>query len=161
MRAWVGYGGTFDPVHCGHLAIAAAVHDALGAPVALVPAADPPHKDAPHADASHRRRMLEIAVAGERGLRAAPRELGRDGPSYTVETLLGVRRELGPDVPVIWTVGADSLAQLHRWHRWRELFALAHVLAVGRPGFPLDPAGLAEIDPALADRGAVGMLAAS
>lgn len=146
--AWVGYGGTFDPVHLGHVAVACAVRDALGATVHLVPAADPPHKDATHADAAHRRRMLEIAIAGERGLRVDPRELERDGPSYSIDTLAAVRQRVGPDVPVVWTVGADSLAKLHHWHRWRELFDVAHLLAVGRPGHALDPA--ASDDPGVA-----------
>lgn len=138
--AWVGYGGTFDPVHEGHLAVARAVRDALGASVHLVPAADPPHKSGTHADATHRRRMLELAVAGARGLFVDPRELRRDGPSYSIDTLEALRGELGADAPLVWVIGADSLAQLPRWHRWRELFVPAHVLAVGRPGHALGPA---------------------
>jgi nicotinate-nucleotide adenylyltransferase len=136
--AWVGYGGTFDPVHLGHVAIARAVRDALGAPVALLPAADPPHKDRTHADARHRRRMLELALAGERGLAVDARELDREGPSYTVDTLGAIRHERGGAQPLVWVVGADSLGQLPRWHRWPELFELAHVLAVERPGHSLD-----------------------
>ncbi|AXK71553.1 nicotinate-nucleotide adenylyltransferase [Lysobacter sp. TY2-98] len=150
MRAWIGYGGTFDPIHCGHLAVANAVRDALDADVHLVPAADPPHKDATHADASHRARMVELAVAGERGLRVDRRELARDRPSYSIDTLHEVRAEVGRETPVVWVIGADSLAQLHRWHRWRELFDTAHVLAAGRPGFSLDPAGFAQVDAELA-----------
>ena len=150
MRGWVGYGGTFDPIHCGHLAVACAVRDALHADVHLVPAADPPHKGATHADARQRLRMVELAVAGERGLHVDARELSRDAPSYSVDTLAGVRAEVGASSPVVWVIGADSLAQLHRWHRWADLFDLAHVVAVGRPGFSLDPAGLADIDAALA-----------
>ena len=150
MRAWVGYGGTFDPIHCGHLAVARAVQSRLGVDVRLVPAADPPHKSATHADATHRLRMVELAVAGERGLCVDRRELARDMPSYSIDTLGDVRREVGPGVPVVWVVGADSLSQLHRWHRWRELFDVAHVLAAGRPGFPLDAPGLASVDAALA-----------
>ena len=150
MRPWVGYGGTFDPIHNGHLAVARTVRDRLEAEVHLVPAADPPHKDGTHADAVHRLRMVELAAAGERGLRVDRRELARDRPSYSIDTLTDVRRQLGPPAPVVWVVGADSLAQLHRWHRWQALFDVAHVLAVGRPGFALDPAGLAAIDGALA-----------
>ena len=138
--AWVGYGGTFDPVHRGHVAVARAVRDVLDATVHLLPAADPPHKDATHADAVHRRRMLEMAVAGERGLRVDARELDREGPSYSVDTLTAVRAEIGAQAPLVWVVGADSLMQLHRWHRWQALFDVAHLLAVGRPGHALDPA---------------------
>lgn len=150
MRAWVGYGGTFDPIHCGHLAVARTVRDRLDVDVRLVPAADPPHKAATQADASHRARMVELAVAGERGLRVDRRELVRDMPSYSIDTLTDVRAEIGPAVPLVWVIGADSLAQLHRWHRWRALFDVGHVLAVGRPGFPLDAAGLADVDADLA-----------
>ncbi|GAB2516169.1 nicotinate-nucleotide adenylyltransferase [Lysobacter humi (ex Lee et al. 2017)] len=139
MRAYVGYGGTFDPVHRGHVAVALHVRATLGVDVHLVPAADPPHKDATHADARHRLRMVELAVAGERGLRVDARELSRDAPSYTVDTLLELRAQLGSALPVVWMIGADSLSQLHRWHRWRELFALAHVLTVARPGHATMP----------------------
>ncbi len=154
MAPWVGYGGSFDPVHRGHIAVAHAVATAIEAEVHLVPAADPPHKQATHADAMHRRRMLELAVAGERRLRVDARELLRDGPSYSVDTLASVRGEVGAAVPVIWVIGADSLAQLHRWHRWRDLFALGHVLGVGRPGHALDPdaSGDAVATAFLADR---------
>lgn len=139
MPGYVGYGGTFDPVHLGHVAVAKAVHDVLAAPVFLVPAADPPHKPATGAHAAHRRRMLELAIAGEPGLHVDARELERIGPSYTVDTLAAIRDELGAGASIAWVVGADSLVQLHRWHRWRELFDLAHVIAVGRPGHVLDP----------------------
>lgn len=139
----VFYGGTFDPVHEGHLSVAREVRDALGAVVHLVPAADPPHKDLTHADASARARMLDIAVAGERGLKVDRRELRREGPSYTVDTLRELRAELGPDAPIVWMIGGDSLLQLDTWHRWRELFDYAHVLAVARPGAALDPASVA------------------
>ena len=154
MAPYVGYGGTFDPVHCGHVAAARAVASALSADVNLIPAADPPHKDVTHADAGHRRRMLELAVAGERRLRIDPRELMRDGPSYTVDTLASIREEVGAGTPVIWVVGADSLSQLRRWHQWRTLFDLAHIVAVGRPGHALDPASSGDAQAALflADR---------
>ncbi|TZF87043.1 nicotinate (nicotinamide) nucleotide adenylyltransferase, partial [Cognatilysobacter lacus] len=109
------------------------------------------HKEATHADASQRARMAELAIAGEPGLSVDRRELARAVPSYSVETLAHVRAEVGADTPVVWVIGADSLAQLHRWHRWRSLFELAHVLAVGRAGFPLSPDGFAGIDAALAE----------
>lgn len=142
MQAYVGYGGTFDPVHEGHLAVARAVRDGLGVDVALVPAADPPHKSGTHASALHRRRMLELATAGERGLYVDARELGRDGPSFTVDTLQALRGEMGPRVPLIWVIGADSLGQLPSWSRWRRLFELGHILAATRPGHVL---GLDEV----------------
>lgn len=131
------YGGSFDPVHLGHVAVARAVRDRLAAEVALVPAADPPHKDTTHASAAQRAEMLALAIAGEPGLRVDPRELGRAGPSYTIDTLRLVRAEQGPYRPIAWVVGGDSLLQLDTWLRWRELFGHGHVLAVARPGAPL------------------------
>lgn len=147
MNLRVYYGGTFDPVHAGHLSVAREVRDALGAQVFLVPAADPPHKDITHADADARARMLDIAVAGEPGLKVDRRELRREGPSYTVDTLRELRAEVGPDVPLVWLIGGDSLVRLHTWNRWRELFELGHVLAVARPGSHLEPAAVAALAP--------------
>lgn len=126
------YGGSFDPIHDGHLAIARAARDALGVPVTLVPAGDPPHKPPTRASGEQRAHMLELAIAGEPGLAIDRRELRRAGPSYTVETLTELRAELGAEAPLAWLVGADSLRQLSSWHRWRELFTLAHLLSVPR-----------------------------
>jgi len=143
------YGGTFDPVHNGHLAIAAAVRDALDAEVHLIPAADPPHKGPTHADAEQRAAMLQLAVDGERGLLVDRRELRREGPSYTVDTLRELRAELRPHVPLVWMIGSDSLFELDSWHLWRELFDFAHILAVGRPGARIDEATIAARAPAV------------
>lgn len=138
MKLLACYGGSFDPVHLGHLAVACAVRDTLGAEVALVPAADPPHKEGTHVAAALRAEMLELAVAGEPGLRVDRRELERAGPSYTVDTLRLLRAHEGPHRPIAWVMGGDSLLQLDRWVQWRELFSHGHVLAVARPGSPLD-----------------------
>lgn len=137
------YGGTFDPVHTGHLFIARAVRDALHADVHLLPAADPPHKGPTHADAAQRAHMLDLAIDGEAGLIVDRRELRRAGPSYTVDTLRELRAEYGPHAPLVWMVGGDSVFELDTWHRWRELFELGHVLAIDRPGAPIDQAALA------------------
>jgi nicotinate-nucleotide adenylyltransferase len=134
----VCYGGTFDPVHNGHLAVARTVRDALSARVALLPAHDPPHKGPTRADALQRADMLDLAVQGEPGVWVDRRELGREGPSWTVDTLAELRSELGDDVPIAWLIGADSLFQLASWHRWRELFELAHLLVVDRHGTTVD-----------------------
>jgi nicotinate-nucleotide adenylyltransferase len=133
------YGGTFDPVHEGHLAIARAASAALDAPVHLLPAADPPHRAPPGASAEQRATMLELAIAGEPRLRVDRRELSREGPSYTIDTLAEVRAELGPAEPLVWVLGIDSLLQLDAWHHWRGLFTHAHLLGVERPGTRLDP----------------------
>lgn len=145
----VCYGGTFDPVHNGHLAIARAVRDAMATQVSLLPAADPPHKGPTHADAEQRAAMLELAVDGESGLRVDRRELHRDGPSYTIDTLCELRAELGPDIPIAWMIGSDSLVELDTWKRWRELFDYAHILAVQRPGSLTDGDSLERRAPAV------------
>lgn len=131
------YGGTFDPVHCGHLAVARAAAAALHAEVRLVPAADPPHRDAPHASAEQRAQMLELAIAGERGLRLDRRELQRSGPSYTIQTLLELRDELGDSAPLGLLLGADAFLGLPTWRLWRELLAMAHLVVAQRPGHVL------------------------
>jgi nicotinate-nucleotide adenylyltransferase len=136
------YGGTFDPIHEGHLAIARAAGAALGAPVHLLPAADPPHRSPPGASALQRATMLELAVNGEHGLQVDRRELARAGPSYTIDTLAEVRAELDPAEPLVWILGIDSLLQLDAWHQWRGLFDLAHLLGVERPGTRLSASWL-------------------
>jgi len=134
-------GGTFDPVHYGHLRFADDVRRALGlAEVRLVPAADPPHRDRPTASAADRLAMLELAVAEFPGLVVDDRELRRAGKSYTVLTLAELRAEF-PDSPILVLLGADAFRGLPSWHRWRDLFDLAHFVVVERPGVNLE-AGL-------------------
>lgn len=128
------YGGTFDPVHLGHVAVARAARDALGATVAFMPAADPPHRAPPGAAAADRAAMLELAIAGEPGLALDLRELRRDGRSWTIDTLRALRAEIGDDAPVALLVGADSFAALPTWKSWRALFGLAHFVVAGRGG---------------------------
>jgi nicotinate-nucleotide adenylyltransferase len=138
-------GGTFDPVHYGHLRLADDVQRALDLPdLRLVPAGDPPHRDAPHASAAHRVAMLELARLEFPRLAVDTRETARGGKSYTVRTLESLRAEY-PARPLLWIVGADALLGLPSWHRWRELFALAHLVVVGRPGVDL----AASLSPAL------------
>jgi nicotinate-nucleotide adenylyltransferase len=133
-------GGTFDPVHYGHLRFADAVRRALGLPeVRLVPARDPPHRDRPKASAADRLAMLRLAVTGFPGLVVDDRELRRDGKSYTVDTLADLRRDY-PDHPVLLLLGADAFRGLPTWHRWREVFDLAHLVVVARPGVNLEAA---------------------
>lgn len=151
MSLLVCYGGSFDPVHAGHMAVARAVRDALDAQVRLLPAADPPHKQSTFASQSDRARMLALAIEGEPGMVLDLREFARSGPSWTVDTLQSLRTELGPEPPVAWLVGSDALPGLHTWHHWRRLFELGHVLAVERPGSTLDLAQLQELAPAVHD----------
>ena len=143
----VFYGGTFDPVHDGHLAIAREARDALGCTIRFMPAADPPHRAPPGANAAQRAEMLALALEGEAGFDLDLRELRRDGPSYSVDTLRGLRAEYGADAPVALLVGADSLLGLPAWHQWTALFGLAHFVVADRPGSGLD----ARLPPALAE----------
>lgn len=153
MTLRILYGGTFDPVHAGHLAIARAAHEALGVPVHLMPAADPPHRPPPGASAAQRVAMLALALATEPGLGLDLRELQRDGRSWSVDTLRGLRGEIGPQAPVALLVGADSFAGLPTWKSWRELFDLAHFVVASREGGDEDLP--AELEDALAGRVAV------
>jgi nicotinate-nucleotide adenylyltransferase len=125
-------------VHAGHLAVARAARDRLGAAVRLVPAADPPHRGAPGASATDRLALLEIAVDGEPGLGVDARELNREGPSYTADTLREVRADVGPQAPLAWLLGADSFRSLAGWHDFPALFGLAHFVVAVRPGHALE-----------------------
>ncbi|GAA3929263.1 nicotinate-nucleotide adenylyltransferase [Luteimonas lutimaris] len=151
-RLLVYYGGTFDPVHDGHLSIARAARDVLETDIRMMPAADPPHRAPPGATADQRAGMLDLAVAGERGLCVDRRELHRAGRSYSIDTLLGLRAEFGTRVPIALLVGADSFVDLPDWHRWRELFEHAHFVVAERPGSPLDGDLRPELAAALAGR---------
>jgi len=134
------YGGTFDPVHHGHLAIARAARELMQSTVWLMPAADPPHRPAPGASTDQRLRMLELAIQNEPGLHVDRRELDRPGPSYTVDTLRELRQELGPKPSLALLLGADSFLGLTDWHDWQHLFALAHLVVAERPGSDLERA---------------------
>ncbi len=133
-------GGTFDPVHLGHLELARELRAALAlSAVRLVPAGLPPHREPPVASAADRFAMVELAIAGAPGLEADRREIDRPGPSYTVPTLESLRAE-DASRPLALIVGADAFLGLPSWHRWRALFELAHVVVVARPGVALDVA---------------------
>jgi nicotinate-nucleotide adenylyltransferase len=130
-------GGTFDPVHYGHLRFADTLRRTLGlTELRLVPASDPPHRSGPRASAADRAAMLDLAVAEFPGLVVDRRELTRPGKSYTVLTLEELRRE-DPERPILLLLGADAFLGLPTWHRWQAIFALAHVVVVPRPGVSL------------------------
>ena len=134
------YGGTFDPIHNGHLAVALHARDVLHAEVSLLLARDPPHKGPTSADAADRARMCELAIAGLSGVDVDERELRRDTPSWTIDTLRELRGEIGGRAPLALLVGADSFLGLPTWKEWRELPKLAHFVIAERPGFDLDGA---------------------
>lgn len=136
------YGGTFDPVHHGHLRLALELSERFGkVPVALVPCHIPPHRGQTGATASQRLRLLELAIANEPCLRVDERELRREGASYTADTLRQLRSELGPDAPLVMAVGTDAFASFDRWNEWQQIPGLAHIVVVQRPGMSLDPHG--------------------
>ncbi len=128
-------GGTFDPIHNGHLhaaTCAAAVLDLKF--VSLVLAARPKHRAQPFAAIEHRWAMLQLAIEGTECLRADDRDIKRGTATYTVETLADARDEYGAQVPLVWLLGADAYAELPTWHRWRDLVTLAHLVVMQRPG---------------------------
>lgn len=127
------FGGTFDPIHIGHLRAAWEASEALDAEVRIVPAKIPPHRPQPVAGAAERAAMLRAAVAGQDRLALDLRELEREGPSYTFDTLTSLRAEIGGARPLVVLIGADAFAGLSEWHRWRELFDLAHMCVLTRP----------------------------
>jgi nicotinate-nucleotide adenylyltransferase len=149
MRPLAIFGGTFDPVHLGHLCAAWEAAEALDADVRLMPANVPPHRPAPVADAAMRVAILRAALSDQSRLTIDTRELERDGPSFTIDTLTEFRAEIGPDRPLVLLVGADAFAGLWSWRRWHDLFGLAHIGVLTRPGpsMALDDALEAEVEP--------------
>lgn len=127
------YGGTFDPFHNGHLAVARSARDAFAAEVRLLVAGDPPHRAPTGASAADRADLVEAGIAGETGLVVDRRELGRRGPSYSIDTVLEVRAELGEAAPLAWLLGADAFLGLPHWHRWESLLGLVHWIVALRP----------------------------
>jgi nicotinate-nucleotide adenylyltransferase len=127
-------GGTFDPVHHAHLAIARRALDALGASRILwIPTGAPRYRQPPVASAEHRVAMVALAIDGEPRYELDERELAEGASGYTYDTLATLRAELGPDVPLVMLIGADQYEKLDSWHRSRELFSLCSFAVFGRP----------------------------
>ncbi|WP_435929505.1 nicotinate-nucleotide adenylyltransferase [Dryocola sp. BD613] len=138
------YGGTFDPIHYGHLKPVAALAAQVGLHrVTIMPNNVPPHRPQPEANSQQRKAMVELAIAGNSLFKLDARELARAAPSWTVETLEQVRAEQGSQQPLAFIIGQDSLLSLQRWHRWENLLDLCHLLVTQRPGYPvsMDTAG--------------------
>jgi nicotinate-nucleotide adenylyltransferase len=133
MKPLAIFGGTFDPVHLGHLNAAWEAAELLDAEVRMMPASVPPHRAAPIANAAQRADMLRAALRGQSRLIPDMRELDRDGPSYTIDTLHELRDEVGKR-PLVLLLGVDAFAGLPNWHRWNELFDVAHIAVLQRPG---------------------------
>ncbi|MFQ5993941.1 MAG: nicotinate-nucleotide adenylyltransferase [Acidiferrobacterales bacterium] len=129
-------GGTFDPIHYGHLRPAEQVLHALQLKeVRLIPAGRPPHRAAPVASAENRLKMAELAVTGRAGLCVDDREIRSSGPSYTVCTLGGLRAELGSQ-SLCLLIGMDAFVEIESWFEWKQLFEFAHLVVMERPGSP-------------------------
>lgn len=128
-------GGTFDPVHYGHLRLAEEMAEFLGLErVLFIPAGQPPHRGAPHTAAVHRLEMVRRAVSGNPHFVVDAREVERAAPSYTVDTLTALRTEFGPERPLWLLLGADAFLGLPDWHHWRRLYELANIVVADRPG---------------------------
>jgi len=137
MRKIGIFGGSFDPIHFGHLRPALEILEALSLDsMQFIPSGKPPHRGAPVATATQRLAMLKAAVADEPRFQVDEREIRRDAPSYTYDTLAELKRERPVDTLVL-VLGLDAFLGLPSWHRWRELLDLAHLAVAHRPGWNL------------------------
>lgn len=138
------FGGTFDPVHRAHLQLAEDACEQLGlAQVLWIPSGNPPHRHPPTASAEHRLAMVALAIRDNPRFSCDASEVRSAVPSYTVTTLQRLRQAHGARALVL-LLGADAFFGLAAWHRWRELFELAHIAIATRPGYVLDPRALGE-----------------
>ena len=129
------FGGTFDPIHYGHLRTAFEMLESLRFDqVSFMPCGDPPHRGSPHAKSSLRLAMVEAATRGQAGFRVDNREMLRDGPSYSVDTLSALRAEF-PHRSIALIIGMDAFLNLPKWHKWQEILLLAHIVVAHRPGW--------------------------
>ena len=129
------FGGTFDPIHYGHLRSAFEMLQALRFDeVRFIPCGDPPHRGTTFADAELRFRMVDVAIAGQDGFVSDDRELRREGLSYSIDTLISLREEF-PDRSLGLIVGMDAFLGLPQWHRWGEILDFAHIVVAHRPGW--------------------------
>jgi len=127
-------GGSFDPVHFGHLRTALEVRHQLGLEqLRFIPAGNPPHKEGPRVSAADRVNMLELAIAGCPGVVIDQRETQRQKPSYTIDTLLELQQEL-PQASLTLIIGTDQFSVFDTWHRWQDLLKIAQVAVMERPG---------------------------
>lgn len=143
-------GGTFDPIHHGHLRIAQEALEQCGmSQVRFMPSGTPPHRSAPVAPAKVRWEMVRLALNGHPDFMVDVREVFRTDPCYTVDSLTTLRAELGMQQPLCLILGGDAFLQLHTWHAWQQLFELAHIVVLQRAGgLPLGNA-MAQADDAL------------
>jgi len=147
-------GGTFDPIHYGHLIIAEEARVKVGlAKVIFIPAGNPPHKlRRPYSPAHHRYKMVELAIASNPYFEISPIEINRPGPSYSVDTMAILREEMGPNVELYFIMGVDSLAGILTWHKPEELIKLCKIIAVNRPGYGVDIDALNSLIPGIKEQ---------
>ena len=127
-------GGTFNPIHSGHLRMAQELAESLSLnAVKFIPSANPPHKPSPQVSAEHRAAMVQLAIADNPQFQFDGRELTRTGASYTVDTLESLRTEFGDNISLILIMGSDAFTKLNTWHRWQEIIKLCHIALVQRP----------------------------
>jgi nicotinate-nucleotide adenylyltransferase len=139
-------GGTFNPIHYGHLRMAQELADALNfSEVHFIPSANPPHKLAPEVSAGHRAAMVELAIAGNDKFKLDTRELTRTGASYTIDTLISLRAELGESVSLCLMMGSDAFLRLNTWYHWQKLLDYCHIILVQRPNTSPEQPKLAEV----------------
>ncbi len=158
------FGGTFDPIHLGHLRLAETAREALGLErVRFIPAGQPPHRATPGASGADRLAMARLATADNPGFEVDAAEVDAAQASFTILTLERLRTELGPARPLVLLLGVDAFLGLPTWRRWTELFDFAHLAVASRPGYTLDEARLAPALAALTEtrRAAPDALAAS
>lgn len=131
-------GGTFDPIHFGHLRLAQELTDTLALDtLRFIPAANPPHRQLPAVTATQRAAMVQLALAGNPKLVLDRCELQRTGTSYSIDTVLALRQQFGPDTALCMVMGSDAFIKFDTWHRWHELLAHCHLVLVARPNTPL------------------------
>ena len=137
------FGGTFDPVHCGHIQMALAAKNILQLDeVRLLPCHQPPHRDTPQLTSQQRLLLLALAIKDIDGLSIDDRELQRDNFSWTVETLKDCRKEFGDELSITLLMGVDAYNNLQSWHEWQQLPKLAHIGVLQRPGYSLPKEGI-------------------
>ena len=142
MRSIAILGGTFDPIHFGHLRPALEIYQLGFDEVRLMPCHVPAHRETPDCTAEQRLAMVELAVKNEPRLSVDTRELEREGDTFTVDTLTEMRSELGNDVSLNLVIGMDSFASLSSWHCWQQLIGLANIVITERPGVSLPTEGV-------------------
>ena len=132
------FGGTFDPIHHGHLRLAQEALEQCGmSGICFIPSGTPPHRNAPLATAEHRLHMVRLATHGQSGFTVDEREVRRTDKCFSFDTFSALRAELGSEQPLCLLLGSDAFLQLHTWYQWQQLLELTHLVVMQRPGRPV------------------------